>query len=66
MCDERDLNMFCAYSFPQLLTFGHVIGFLFSQFSPLLQNNLETTDTSFENPKVERLDSGKKSNVASL
>ena len=42
-----------AYSQRQLLTFGHIMDFSFSQFSPFFQNDLERNDTSFESPKVE-------------
>ena len=42
-----------TYSSRQLLTFGHVMELSFSQFSPLLQKNLEISDTSFESPKIE-------------
>ena len=54
------------YSLSQLLTFCHTGEFSFSQFLPLLQKSLETNDTSFESPKIVRLESGKKLVVASL
>ena len=38
----------------------------FSQFSAILQKNLEANDTSFESPKIELLESGKKLSMASL
>ena len=49
-----------------MLTFGHIIDFSFSQFSPFLQSNLETNDTSFESPEIKHLDLGKKLGVATL
>ena len=60
----RNTHIYHIYSFQQLLTFGHVKDFSFSQFSPFLQKNLETNDTSFESPEIEDLDSGKKLGVA--
>ena len=52
------------YSQRQLLTFGHIMDFSFSQFSPFFQNDLERNDTSFESPKIELLESSMKLGVA--
>ena len=52
------------YSQRQLLTFGHIMDFSFSQFSPFFQNDLERNDTSFRSPKIELLESSMKLGVA--
>ena len=52
------------YSFPLLLTFGHIMDSSFSQFLEILQKNLETNDTSFESPEIKLLELGKKLGVA--
>ena len=57
-------NCIYIYSLRQLLIFGHIMVFPFPQFSPFFQKNLETNDTSFESPKIEHLESGKKLGVA--
>ena len=44
----------------QLLTFGRIMNFFFSQFSTFFQRYLETNDTSFESPKIEPLESVEK------
>ena len=67
---EQDWNNFSVqglqkiYSGRQMLTFGHIIDFTFFWFSPSFQWNLVTNDTSFENPTIELLESGKKLGVA--
>ena len=57
-------QMLDTYSQRQLLTFGHIMDFSFSQFSPFFQNDLERNDTSFESPKIELLESSMKLGVA--
>ena len=52
------------YSQRQLLTFGHIMDFSFSQFSLFFQDDLEINDTSFESPKIELLESSMKLGVA--
>ena len=52
------------YSERQLLTFGHIMDFSFSQFSIFFQKVLETDDTSFESPKIELLESSMKLGMA--
>ena len=52
------------YSQRQLLTFGYIMDFSFSQFSPFFHKDLETNDTSFESPKIELLESSMKLGVA--
>ena len=56
-CKKRKKNMFDSeqnveygvlYSFPLLITFGHIMDSSFSQFLATLHKNLETNDTSFE------------------
>ena len=55
---------YIMHSQRQLLTFGHIMDFSFSQFSPFFQNDLERNDTSFESPKIELLESSMKLGVA--
>ena len=43
----------------------YVMDSSFSKFSAILQKNLETNDTSFEGPKIELIESGKKLGIAS-
>ena len=54
-----------TYSFPQLITFGHVIDSSFSQYSKISGKNLEKNDISFESPNIELLESGEKLGMAS-
>ena len=55
-----------VYSIRQFLTFGQVMDFSFSQFSPFCKRDLETNDTLFKSPKIEPFESGEKLILAML
>ena len=57
-------NCTFMYSQRQLLTFGHMMDFSFSQFSAFFQKDLEANDTSFDSPKIELLESSMTLGVA--